>query len=199
MLNSIILASTSKIRAQLLARAGLDFTIVPARVDEASIAETLQAEGAHPRDIADALAEAKARKVSTKHPTALVLGCDQTLALGDRIFAKPQSEAEALEHLRVLRGQTHHLFSALVIYQNGQPLWRHVGHARMTMRDLSDLMLKDYIARNWQEIRHCVGAYQIEAEGVQLFSAIDGDNFTIQGLPLLPLLNYLAIRVVTAS
>ncbi len=192
----IILASTSEIRAQLLARAGVDFTTAAPRVDEDAIRAAMAAEGASPRDIADGLAEAKALKISDKNPAAFVLGCDQILALGDQIFAKPESPAEALRQLQALRGQTHHLYSALVIYQNGQPQWRHIGHARMTMRDMSDAALQDYVGHEWDSIRHSVGAYKIEERGVQLFSQIEGDVFTIQGLPLLPLLNYLALRGV---
>lgn len=195
----LILASTSQIRAQMLARAGVAFTAAPARVDEEQIRHALQAEAAPPRDIADALAEVKARKVSDKTPNALVLGCDQILAHGDAIFAKPESRAQAVQQLQNLRGQTHHLFSAAVIYLNGQPQWRHIGHARMTMRAISDSYIETYVAAEWDSIRHSVGGYKIEEKGIQLFSAIEGDLFTIQGLPLLPLLNYLALRGVIAS
>lgn len=196
MADQIILASTSEVRAQMLARAGLSFSIMAARVDEETIRAALQAEGASPRDVADHLAESKAAKVSDKNHAALVIGCDQILALDARIFAKPADQAEALSQMQSLQGQTHHLFSAAVIYQGGRPLWRHVGHARMTMRHLSDGMLTRYVDRNWQSIRHSVGGYKIEEEGIQLFSAIEGDTFTIQGMPLLPLLNYLAVRGV---
>ncbi len=195
----IILASTSDIRAQILARAGLTFTTAAPRVDEEAIRAAMAADGTSPRDMADALAEAKALKISDKNPSALVLGCDQILALGDQIFAKPESPDDALRQLHCLSGQTHHLFSALVIYQNGQPQWRHIGHARMTMRAMSDAALQDYVSAEWDSIRHSVGAYKIEERGVQLFSQIEGDVFTIQGLPLLPLLNYLAQRGVITT
>ena len=195
----IILASTSQIRAQLLARAGLVFTTAAPRVDEQAIRAAMQADGASPRDIADSLAEAKALKISDKNPDALVLGCDQILALDDTIFAKPDTLAQAVSQLQALRGQTHHLYSAMVIYQNGLPQWRNIGHARMTMRALSDEALAAYVAAEWDSIRHSVGCYKIEERGVQLFSQIDGDVFTIQGLPMLPLLNYLAVRGIIAS
>lgn len=194
--DQIILASTSEIRATMLARVGLQFDTVAARIDEEAMRAALQDEGASPRDIADHLAESKAAKISDKHPAALVIGCDQILALGTQVFTKPADEAEALAQLQHLRGQVHHLYSAAVIYQGGRPLWRHIGHARMTMRDLPDDMLARYIARNWHSIRQSVGAYKIEEQGALLFSAIDGDSFTIQGLPLLPLLGYLALRGV---
>ena len=195
----IILASTSQIRAQLLARAGLVFTTAAPRVDEQAIRAAMQADGASPRDIADSLAEAKALKISDKNPDALVLGCDQILALDDTIFAKPDTLAQAVSQLQALRGRTHHLYSAMVIYQNGLPQWRHIGHARMTMRALSDEAIAAYVAAEWDSIRHSVGCYKIEERGVQLFSQIDGDVFTIQGLPMLPLLNYLAVRGIIAS
>ncbi len=196
---TIILASTSQIRAQILARAGLDFATAAPRVDEEAIRDAMQADGASPRDIADSLAEAKALKISDKNAQALVLGCDQTLALGDVIFTKPETPDHAITQLHALRGQTHHLYSAIVIYQNGQPMWRHIGHARLTMRAMSDQALASYVATEWESIRHSVGCYKIEERGIQLFSQIDGDVFTIQGLPLLPLLNYLALRGIIAS
>jgi len=195
----IILASTSQIRAQLLARAGLVFATAAPRVDEEAIRSAMQADSASPRDIADSLAEAKALKISDKNPDAMVLGCDQVLAVGDTIFVKPDTPAQAILQLQALRGQTHHLYAALVIYQNGQPQWRHIGHARMTMRALSDDAVTGYVATEWESIRHSVGCYKIEERGIQLFSQIEGDVFTIQGLPLLALLNYLAVRGVIAS
>lgn len=190
----MILASTSPTRLAMLRAAGLDPTPIAPRVDEATIRDALVAEGAHPRDIADALAEMKARKVAEKHPTDLVLGCDQVLALDRQTFAKPETPDDARAQLRALRGKTHKLLSALVVYENAEPVWRFVGEARLTMHDLSDTYLNDYVHRNWDSIRHSVGGYKIEEEGVRLFSAITGDHFTILGLPLLPLLAYLRNR-----
>jgi septum formation protein len=194
MSDPIILASGSATRAELLRNAGLVFDVQIARVDETAIRQALQAEQANPRDIADALAETKAQKIAAKNPASLVIGCDQVLALGGEIFAKPQNPDDALEQLQKLRGQTHLLLSAVVIYQGAKPIWRHVGVARLSMRDASDAYLADYIQRNWDSIRHAVGAYKLEEEGVRLFSRIDGDYFTILGLPLLELLSYLTIR-----
>jgi septum formation protein len=190
----MILASTSPIRLQMLRAAGLDPTPIAPRVDEATIRDALTAEGASPRDIADALAEMKARKVAEKHPTDLVIGCDQVLALDGQTFAKPESPDDARKQLRALRGKTHKLHSALVIYENAEPVWRFVGEARMTMHDVSDSYLDDYINRNWNSVRHSVGCYKIEEEGVRLFTSITGDHFTILGLPLLPLLAWLGNR-----
>jgi septum formation protein len=195
---AIILASTSAIRLQVLRSAGLTVDPVAARVDEATIRDALVAEAAHPRDIADTLAEMKARKVAERRPGDLVLGCDQILALDGRIFAKPNSVVEAREQLVQLRGKTHRLLSAIVAYENAEPVWRHVAEARLTMHEFSDAYLDAYLARNWDSVRHSVGGYKIEEEGVRLFSAIAGDHFTILGLPLLPLLAWLGTRGIIA-
>jgi septum formation protein len=195
----IILASASIIRQQLLERAGLAVTALAARIDEESIRHALQAEAATPRDVADALAEMKARKLAEKHPQALVIGCDQVLEVDGMIFGKPDSPETARSQLRALRGKTHRLLSAVVVYDRGEPVWRHMGVVRLTMRDVSDAYLDDYLDRNWDSIRHAVGAYKLEEEGVRLFSVIDGDYFTVLGLPLLPLLNYLGQRGFIAA
>ena len=192
--NTLVLASGSEIRANLLRNAGVDFVVEKARVDEEMIRLALQEDGANPRDIADALAEAKARKVSQKLPGVMVLGCDQVLDFGGEVYSKPESAEQAGEQLRALRGQTHRLLSAMVIYQNGEPLWRHVGVARLTMREFSDAYLDDYVTRNWESIRHSVGGYKLEEEGVRLFAKIEGDYFTILGLPMIELLGYLTVR-----
>ncbi|WP_394151644.1 Maf family protein [Loktanella salsilacus] len=190
----LILASGSAIRATLLRNAGLSFTTALPRVDEDAMRDALQTEGATSRDIADALAEMKAAKVSARNPGALVIGCDQILAQGSHILSKPVNQDDAIAQLSQLRGSVHHLLSAAVIYENDKPIWRHVGVVRLHMRDASDAYLRDYVSRNWEDIRHCVGAYQIEAEGVRLFHRIEGDYFNILGLPLLELLSYLTLR-----
>ncbi len=191
---ALVLASSSPIRLHLLRAAGLQVEAMPPRVDEAAVRDALLAEGAKPRDIADVLAEVKARKLSEKRPADVVLGCDQVLALEDEVFAKPTSMEEARAQLRRLRGKTHRLHSAVVAYENAEPVWRHVGEARLTMHQISDAYLDDYVARTWDSIRHSVGCYKIEEEGVRLFSAILGDHFTILGLPLLPLLAWMGTR-----
>lgn len=190
----LLLASQSGIRLTLLRNAGVPVEPHPSRIDEEALRAALAAEDATPRDIADALAEAKALKLAQRHPTALVLGCDQILALGPRIFAKPASREEARQHLQDLAGHTHQLLSALVLYHNTEPIWRHVGVARLTMREASSAYLDAYLDRNWPDIAQSVGCYQLESEGIRLFSAIEGDYFTILGLPLLPLLTYLSLR-----
>lgn len=195
----LLLASQSAIRLTLLRNAGLTAEAHPARIDEDALRAALQAEDATPRDIADALAEAKALKLAQRHPTALVLGCDQILALGPRIFAKPATREDARQQLADLSGHTHQLLSALVLYDKGAPIWRHVGVARLTMRQASPAYLDTYLDRTWPEVGHSVGGYQLESEGIRLFSAIEGDYFTILGLPLLPLLNYLSLRGLIPS
>ena len=194
----MILASSSLIRLQMLRAAGLTVDAIAPRVDEATIRDALVAEGAHPRDIADTLAEMKARKVAEKHSDALVLGCDQVLALDRQTFAKPETPDQARAQLRQLRGQSHKLLSAIVAYENAEPVWRHVAEARLTMHAISDSYLDDYVTRTWDSIRHSVGCYKIEEEGVRLFSAISGDHFTILGLPLLPLLAWAGTRGMIA-
>lgn len=190
----LLLASASETRLSLLRNAGVQVTALPARIDEETIRSSLEAEGAHPRDIADALAEMKARKLADKHPDALVLGCDQVLEFDRRAFGKPASMEDARQQLQMLRGQSHRLLSALVVYDGGKPVWRHIGRVDLTMRHFSDLWLEGYLTRNWDSLRHSAGGYKLEEEGIRLFSAIEGDYFTVLGLPLLPLLSWLEIR-----
>ena len=190
----LVLASGSAIRAQMLENARVPFTVEVPRIDEAAIKASLRAEGASPRDIADALAEGKARKIAARRPDAVVLGCDQVLDFGGEILSKPATPDAALDQLKALRGQRHLLLSAAVLYENGEPVWRHVGQVRLRMRPASDAYLSDYVARNWDSIRHAVGAYKLEEEGVRLFTTIDGDYFNVLGMPLLELLNHLTLR-----
>ncbi|WP_282128224.1 Maf family protein [Roseobacter litoralis] len=194
MTQPLILASNSEIRAKMLSNAGVPHIIIPARIDEGMVKEALLAENAPPRDIADTLAEMKARKVSDKNPGSVVLGCDQVLDHRGELLSKPADQQDALAQLQGLRNDRHTLLSAAVVYEDGKPVWRHVGVVRLRMHDASDAYLQDYVARNWDRIRHSVGAYKLEEEGVRLFSRIDGDYFTVLGLPLLELLSYLTLR-----
>ena len=195
----LLLASASRIRLQLLRNAGLDVTATPVRVDEAALRDSLLAEGASPRDVADALAETKATRLALKNPTALVLGCDQVLAHEGRILGKPDSPDAARAQLLALRGKTHHLLSAAVLYENAQPVWRHISRADLVMRNISDSYLGDYLHRHWPSLAASVGGDKLEEEVVRLFSAIAGDHFTILGLPLIPLLDYLGQRRFIAT
>lgn len=191
---ALILASGSAIRLALLQRSGLTVEALPARVDEEAIRAAMLAEGAAPRDIADALAEAKARKVSLRRPGALVIGADQILVHNGRLLAKPATPAALREQLVALRGSAHSLLSAIVVCRDGAPLWRFVGEARLTMRNFSDTYLEGYLARNWPGLADTVGGYKLEEEGVRLIARLDGSYFTVLGLPLPELIDWLALR-----
>jgi septum formation protein len=193
----VILASTSRARAALLAGAGIDAEAFAPGVDEAALKAGLGAEGASPRDIADALAEAKAVKVSRRRG-GLVIGADMTLDLDGALYDKPASLAEARTHLLAFRGRTHSLHSAVVIAEEGAPVWRHVSSARLTLRAFSDAFLDAYIAGEGEALLTAVGCYRLEGLGAQLFERIEGDYFSILGLPLLPVLAYLRERGAVA-
>ncbi|QDC08000.1 Maf-like protein [Oceanicola sp. D3] len=192
----LLLASGSEIRATLLRNAGVPFDVEVPRVDEVAMRAALEAEGAKARDIADALAEMKAARIAGKRLERMVLGCDQVLEFSGRILSKPGSPEEAVAQITEMAGQKHTLLSAAVIYEDGAPVWRHVGVVRLYMRQLSAGYVEDYVARNWDEIRWCVGGYKLEEEGARLFARVEGDYFNVLGLPLLEVLNYLSIKGV---
>ena len=196
----IVLASQSASRRALLQAAGVPFEALSPGVDEDAAKEALRADGLDARALADALAELKALRVSRRVPGGLVLGCDQTLSLEDgSMIDKAVDRADAERILRLLSGRVHHLHSAAVIALNGEPIWRHVERVRMTVRPLSDSFIANYLDREWEQCRWCVGNYRIEGPGVQLFSKVEGSQFGIQGLPLLPLLDFLRVRGVLPS
>lgn len=188
----LILASQSAVRRSLLVNAGIAVETIPADIDERGIQ---QASGLkHSGKIAALLADEKAKAVSAKHPGRYIIGADQTLALGETLFSKPADRAAAAAQITRLAGQTHELHSAVSVAKDGAPLFSSVSVARMTMRPLSDKEIAAYIDAAGDAVTTSVGAYQLEKTGVHLFTCIEGDYFTILGLPLLPLLGFLRSR-----
>ncbi|WP_375194556.1 Maf family protein [Sphingobium sp.] len=196
----IVLASQSASRRALLEAAQVPFEALSPGVDEDAAKEALRADGLNARQLADALAELKALRVSRRVPGGLVLGCDQTLSLEDgTMIDKAVDRADAERILTLLSGNVHHLHSAAVIALNGEPIWRHIERVRMTVRPLSQAFIAAYLDGDWEQCRWCVGCYRIEGPGAQLFARVEGSQFAIQGLPLLPLLDFLRVRGVLAS
>lgn len=191
---TLILASTSPWRAEMLRNAGVEIETVAPGVDEAEMKRAMRAEGALARDQADALAEMKARRISSRIPGVLVLGADQILDFKGESLDKPADRNEARETLKRLRGERHELLSAAVIALDGAPVWRHIGRARLFMRPFSDAFLDDYLDRIGDDALRTPGAYMLEGIGAQLFSRIDGDYFTVLGLPLIETLGFLRVR-----
>lgn len=189
----ITLASTSSTRQAILRNAGVAFEAVASGVDEDAAKAGLLAEGAAPRDIADALAELKAFKVSTKR-SGLVIGSDQTLELDGLLIDKVDTPEQARERLIQLRGKVHKLHSAVVVARDGQPIWRIVETYKLSVRDFSDAWLDGYIERNSPDILWSVGCYLLEGEGVQLFDRVEGDYFGILGLPVTRLFDFLRLH-----
>ncbi len=194
-MSRIVLASGSGSRRAMLMAAAVSFEAVSPGVDEDAAKASLRADGRSPRDLADALAELKAVKVSARMPDALVIGSDSLVALDDgSTLDKPESRDQAADHLRRMSGRIHDLVSAAVIVEDGRPVWRFVDRARMHMRPLSDAFIAAYLDVEWPAIEACVGCYRIEGRGAQLFARIEGSQFTVLGLPLLPVLDYLRVR-----
>ncbi len=187
----LILASASQTRKRMLETAGVAFTAIAADVDEDAVKRVARAEGARAAETAFLLAEMKAKAISSRHPQALVIGADQILVCENIWFDKPGNLRGARAQLRTLRGRVHELETAVVCFRNGSRVWYHVSRPRLTMRGFSDAFLETYLAAERDEILGSVGAYRLEGRGVQLFDNIEGDFFSILGLPLLPLLSYL--------
>ena len=176
--------------------AGVVHEILSPQIDEDSIKMAMLADGSPHRDIADTLADIKARKVSLQRPESYVLGCDQVLSFAGSLYSKPETKDNLETQLREMSGKTHQLISAAVVYKDMQPIWRHVGVVTLTMDSLSDPAIKKYVERNWDTVKFFVGGYEIERRGVQLFDKIQGDYFCILGLPLLEIINFLKVRGV---
>lgn len=192
----LILASTSPIRGTLLANAGVAYAAEAPGVDEATIKSGLAGDDAA---LTMALGEAKAKVVSERHPSALVIGSDSLISVEGRRFDKPAGRETAAEHLRFFSGKVMQLTSSAVLVHGGDTVWTHASQARLTVRPLSEDFIESYLEAEWPEVSYCVGVFRLEGLGVQLFDAIEGDHFTILGLPLLPLLGALRERGMLAS
>lgn len=196
---AVVLASASRIRLALLQNAGVEAVAEAAAVDEQAVKASFRAQGSRADDVAEALAELKAQRVSRRHPGALVVGCDQMLEAGGAWLDKPADRAAAAEQLKLLRGQRHVLISSAVAVRDGHRLWHATARARLTMRQFSDDFLEQYLDRVGDAALSSVGGYQLEGLGAQLFALVEGDYFTVLGLPLLPLLEFLRAQRVIAE
>lgn len=194
--DDLVLASGSATRRRLLESAGVTFRVQPSGVDEEEVKRSLRARGADALDVAETLAEIKALQVGSSQPHALVIGADQMLDCQGVWFDKPSSTKAVADHLRRLMGRSHRLATAAVICSDGRRIWHHRAEAWLSMRSLSEAFVKDYVERFGEEVCGSIGAYRLEEIGAQLFSAVEGDHFVIQGLPLLPLLGFLRERGV---
>ena len=194
----LVLASGSPARRNLLAAAGLQFEAIPARIDEDAVKQSARIGAVLPDDTALLLAELKAMRISQRHPDALVIGADQLLVCEGEIFDKPADMAAARAQLRRLRGRWHELVGGAVCVRDRSRVWHYAARARLLMRDFSDVVLDGYLAAEGEHVCESVGAYRIEGIGLQLFDAIEGDYFSILGLPLVPLLGFLRQHGVLA-
>jgi septum formation protein len=190
-LRPIVLASQSLFRARLLAEAGIVFEAVPARVDEIGIKQSARAAGLAAAEAALLLAEAKAQRVTLRHPDAVVIGADQLLVCQGIWYDKPPDLVTARSHLLALRGQTHVLETAIVCFMAGQRIWHHVARPQLTMRHFSDDFVDAYLGHEGEVLTTTVGAYRLEGAGIHLFDRIEGEHSAIIGLPLLPLFGFL--------
>lgn len=191
MAETLVLASASPSRRMLMENAGLKFQAVAAQIDERAVEREIEHRALGPDELALELACSKALEVSGRFPQALIIGCDQTMSLGQQVFHKPADRAEARANLLLLRGRTHRLNSGVALVRGGREIWRNLSTADLSMREFSDAFLEDYLVRCGDDVMKSVGCYQLEGIGIQLFNSISGDYFTILGLPLLPLLEQL--------
>ena len=199
MTDPLILASGSKTRATLLRNAGVSVEAIAPNVDEASVKLAMLAENAPPDQVAGTLAEMKAMKIANKHPTRLVIGSDQVLVCDGKVFDKPKNIAEARDHLTTLRGKKHQLVTLVVAIEQTRPVWRHMSRANLQMRDFSDTFLDSYLDQYSESLTDTVGGYKLEEGGAQLFTRVEGDYFSILGLPLLEVLGFLRTRGIVSE
>ena len=192
----IVLASKSQIRSLLLKKVGIEFSTVDPAIDEKEVKLSYISNNYPTRDIADVLADMKARKISNRFPDSIVIGCDQILDFNSKILSKAKDQDELIHQLKQLQGNKHKLHSACVVYNAQKPEWRFIGSVSMTMRNLSDRYISRYVQDNWDDIKHSVGGYQMENSGISLFSKIDGDYFSVLGLPIIQLIDHLLNRGV---
>ena len=197
-MSRIILASGSAIRKQILDGAGLNYEVIVKPVDEAAIKDSMLAENSRLQDVADALAEAKALRVS-RQTDGFVIGADQIMVMNNQLFDKPKDLGEARERLLSMRGKRHELIGAVVVCENGRPVWRHLSKTKLWVREFSNEFLDWYIEQEGEALMKSVGAYRFEGPGAQLFEKVEGGFFAILGLDLLPVLDYLRVRGVIAS
>ena len=187
----IVLASSSETRSSLLKNAGIRHKLVAPLIDEEAITAALLQDEIPPRDVADTLADMKAKKIGIRFPCSLIIGCDQVLVFKNKLYSKPKTRTDMKLQLNSMKGKSHELLSAAVIYRQGLPIWRHIGKTRVTLRERSKNFIDAYVRDNWETTKSCVGGYKIETNGVQLVEKIEGDFFNILGMPLLEILNFL--------
>jgi septum formation protein len=190
-MSGLILASGSESRAKILRAAGVEFEVIPAHVDEDAVKDSMLAAKQSHRAVADALAELKAMRVSSRHPEDFIIGADLVLSFDGELVSKCETAAEARALLSRLRGKSHELYSAIVLAKGGSPIWRHVAKATLTMHAFSDAVLDRHLETGGESLLSGVGCYRLEDGGAQLFAKVDGDYFAILGLPLIPLLSAL--------
>ncbi len=196
MINGIILASKSKVRSEILSKIGLKFTVFDANIDEKEVKSSYMNEGYSARDLANVLADMKAKKLSCKYLDKLVIGCDQIMECNGQILSKANNSADLVDQLKFLRNKSHTFYSACVVYFANKAEWRFIGSATITMRNLSDGYISKYVDDNWNEVKYCVGGYKIENSGIFLLSKINGDYFSILGMPIVQLMDHLVNRGV---
>ena len=190
----IVLASSSQIRSRLLNNAGIQHQVLEAVIDEEAVKAALESEGVSHRDIVDTLADMKAKKVANQFADAFTIGCDQIVVFHDKIFSKPKTKADMNLQIKAMKGQSHEILSAAVIYDGNLPIWRCIGRTKVTLRDLPSKYIKTYVNEHWETTKNCVGCYEVERNGAKIIKKIEGDFFNILGMPLLEILDSLEIH-----